>query len=218
MKSMPFLLTLLLVSVGSVSTVFGQSKFSVSTSFAPFYNYVRSEQRLILSDENGNLVPYELSARSTGRTITPGLMIHYAFSPRWSVSTGIWASYNYAARTRVRTSPPLEEFIVGSSRFRHFESPLFINFRTSAKRLSPYFSIGALFEYPAAVQVEGFGRVRFGRRVEVAPMLSAGVDYRLTDRFRLTAQPTLIWRLPDSDVESLISYRVGMLVQAVYGF
>lgn len=149
-------------------------------------------------------------------------MGHYALTTNWSVSTGFW--YNRSSTDGIFPFAP------GSIPARYItrilQIPLLLNYRSSQKRLSPYFSAGALasFLQPTIFRPEsGSGlddaKVRFDQSVKYRAVLGAGISYQLNPHLSFIAQPLLIWNFkPSSNYTHFVSYQLNGQTQLVYSF
>ena len=219
--------SLLLLSVTLVSA---QHRFGFSVTAAPTYSYANSTQTIYLpavyvpSAPVGSTdpVPVDYSSKTQTWGYVTGIMAHYTFTPNWSVSTGFW--YNRFSTDGIFPFAP------GNVSARYItqilQVPLLANYRSSQKRLSPYFSAGVLasFLQPTIFRPEaGSGlddaKVRFDQSVKYRAMLGAGISYRLNPHVSLIAQPMLIWNFkPKGDFSHYVSYQVNGQTQLVYWF
>ncbi|WP_020596186.1 outer membrane beta-barrel protein [Spirosoma panaciterrae] len=216
-------LTLLLVMVGLVPA-FAQKKFAVSVHLAPIYGHNDSKIRL---GGGPNQPPAsEFIMESNGLSYQLGLSARYAFSPKWSIMTGIWAAHVVSSKLDV-----VQDGIPYSIRYTYshpfsnsYQSPLLINYQVSTKRLSPYVSFGATFAYrrTSYVDLSGNGEftpIKIGKPVVVTPLLGVGVLYNLTEHLTLIAQPTLQYNVEShSAYDYYHSYSLSLQTQLMYRF
>jgi hypothetical protein len=158
----PFLVLLLFAASLTGGTVRAQSRFSIAPLVAPFSSYAESRKE-----------PMQFKY-STGLSL--GAMAHYHFSPSWSLATGFW--YQWANAKQQRGEFPA----FSRDKEQYYEVPLLLNYRPTAKKVSPYFSAGILLSK----------RPGFYRSLVPKLQLGAGVSYQLNQRLALVVQPTLV--------------------------
>ncbi len=203
---------------------FAQGKFSLSTSGAPTYSYSKTKQSVLIPDiGKGGFIPLDLASRSTGRGYTIGLLGRYALQPKWSVSTGIWMSYNQTDVPTFETSMPVDHSPFGRTRSRHYQVPIMVNFQSSARRLSPYFSVGTLFSFrsPTYLNIGNGQEIRLEtdkHRVTIVPTVGVGAIYRMSNHLSLSVQPTFNYYLPQGTYSSYFSGRASLQTQLFYTF
>lgn len=221
MKTIHCLLTGLLMLSATVGSA--QSRFSVSITAAPTYTYFNSHVTLLLPDGNGQVVPMEFFAKNSSYGYVTGMMAHYQFTPNWSVSTGFWHNRSGANGTFPFTPGNLPARIILSDS----SVPLTVNYRPTTRRLSPYFSIGALGSFRGSTLYKptdagGFSdtKVTVGHHfLTVKALLGAGVVYKINSHLSLIAQPMLIWNFkPKGDFSHYVSYQINGQTQLVYSF
>jgi hypothetical protein len=117
---------------------------------------------------------------------------------------------------------------MNNMRQRAIRIPLLLNFRSSDKRLSPYFSFGWLVDLPLTARVlvdrpdQGIQRLRL--LTDKGPVFhvvaGAGVHYKLTPRYGLIVQPTASYNLGSFGgyASHNDSYALGLQTQLVYSF
>jgi len=198
--------------IGAVSFLFcqeafGQSKFALSATAAPFLRHYKSRVEAILPDPNGTgtLTPQVLESKSSSKGYWIGLNGRYSFSPKWSASTGLW--YGYAG---LKTS-------ASSSRSHYFSIPLIAGFQVSESKLSPYFSAGALWNLSVTsrVRIPDFGTFNFKsdrNTSRISPTIGAGVIYNFAQRLSLIAQPTFTYDIPRHNL-NIHAYQLGFNMQ-----
>jgi hypothetical protein len=207
-----------------LSNTFAQGKFSLSISGAPTYSYLKAEQTILLPDySNGNIIPVDFSSRTTGRGYTIGLMGRYSFRRKWSVSTGAWMNYNRTDVPSVETNTPGVNLTVGQTRGRNVQVPVLVNFQSSTRRLSPYFSAGALLSFRSAnylnVGNDQEIRIKTGKHdVTIVPTVGVGVIYRMSNHLSLAVQPTFNYYLPQGTYSSYFSGQASLQTQLFYTF
>jgi hypothetical protein len=208
----------------SARSLSAQGKFSLSISGSPTYSYSKTKQSVLVPDiGKGGFIPLDLASQSTGRGYTIGLLGRYAFQPKWSVSTGIWMSYNQTDVPTLETSMPVDHSPFGRTRSRHYQVPILVNFQSSARRLSPYFSAGALFSFrsPTYLNIGNDQEIRIAadrRKVTVVPTIGVGAIYRMSNHLSLAVQPTFNYYLPQGTYSSYFSGRASLQTQLFYTF
>lgn len=208
--------------VGNLLNAFGQHKFSFAVNLAPVYTH---------SDFSTN-VPYftpntpstKFAGTANGLNYSIGIMGWYNFSPEWSASVGVWATHPAISRTNI-----IVDGVSSSTTYRYnhpftnlYKVPLLINYRSSPKKLSPYFSAGVSFDFKGIsyVDLNGNGEyiaVKSGEPVVVTPLVGAGLCYQLTDRLSLLAQPTLQYDMQNrSSYTYFHTYQLSLQTQLVW--
>ena len=210
----------------SLRPAFGQSKLSVSISASPVYRYINTQYRTYLPDgKGGSPALYDVHARQNGNGYAMGLMAHYNFSNKWSLSTGLFLNQTKLDAPTITTNPDLTaspngpQFLLLSTTVRSFQVPLSVNYRTSTKRLSPYLSVGALTSvYSVSIYEGGLKSQNTVKEIRPNPTLGAGIDYRLNDHFSLIVQPTFVYFFPYGKFISHKSYQMGLQAQLLCKF
>jgi opacity protein-like surface antigen len=186
---------------------FGQSKFSVSATVAPFYAKSKSDGVVMLpvDDGSGGYISHNWKVENSSNGYWVGLNGRYSFTEKWSASTGLWFS-----NSRSKTS-------AASGRSRNFSMPFMANFRSSERPLSPYFSAGALWNFSTTthIKIPDFGTVidKSGDNTSrISPLVGAGVIYHFASRLSLIAQPTFSYTIPATDMQAS-TYQLAMHVQ-----
>lgn len=192
----------------SWSATYGQSKFAFSATAAPFYGHVKSSATIIIPDENGILTSQEWKSKYSSTGYWIGLNGRYSFSEKWSASTGLWFT-----GSRVNTS-------TSQSRSHNFSIPVMVNFQPAEKKLSPYFSAGALWNFrtTSRLDIPDIGMVVFKsdkNTYRISPTVGAGVIYHFATHLSLIAQPTFSYQIPPSHINSR-AYQLGFNVQLMF--
>ncbi|MEO6284303.1 MAG: outer membrane beta-barrel protein [Dyadobacter sp.] len=189
------------------SDAFGQSKFALSVTAAPFFGHTKSRVEAMLPDPNGSGTPalQVLRSESSPKGYWIGLGGRYSFSQKWSASTGLWFR-NSVFKTST-----------GNSRSYQFSIPFIANFQASERKLSPYFSAGALWNFgtTSRVKIPDVGTVIFKsdrNTAKISPMVGAGVIYHFAQRLSLITQPTFSYAIPPSRLD-INAYQLGLHVQ-----
>ena len=203
------------------SPVSGQSKFSLSASFAPIYTYHNVQYNQIFPSGT-SYITESIITRSTGQGYSVGLLGRYSFSDHWSASAGLWMSYIHT-NTPTIIAPPTVDYVSGPSHSRTYQIPVLINYQLSKRRLTPYFSAGAQLSFQATTFMDlGNGNelpLLLGRnKINVLPTVGAGILYHLTHQLALSGQPTISFDLPESSYAYYHSYRLSFQTQLLYTF
>lgn len=214
-------LLLLGLFVSTATPLIAQNRFSVGITAAPVLSHSHSNVRLTVPDQTGQPATARLDLRSSIGGFTAGVSVQYNFSPRWSLSTGLW--FNQLRTTQPSPFTPATRTRVISS---GYQIPLLVNYRLSDRRLSPVVSAGALgylrnnTRYKPLDGGRDF-RVKFGNSLNVQAIVGAGASYQLTPRWSLLVQPQLIWQFrPKGDdiigYDRYVSYQLQGQVQLAY--
>ncbi|AUD04366.1 outer membrane beta-barrel protein [Spirosoma pollinicola] len=178
-----------------------QSKVSI----APSYWFLHSNYNYqIQSIYDGTIKGYD--GYSVASSI--GLNARYHFTPRWDLSAGLL----YNKTTSHLKDPSTNDVRLGT---KYIQLPILINFRSSVKRISPYFSAGAILEKSALAGND---------RVKPSAVIGIGVDYRISKNVDWLVQPTgsYLFYKPDSgwlyQFKDYNSYRIGIQTQLMFHF
>ncbi|CAN5361484.1 hypothetical protein BH09BAC4_BH09BAC4_09820 [soil metagenome] len=228
MRSTLFLIGIWSILVVKHNQVFGQNKFSYSISAAPIYTYIRTNSTINLPEFVGNsstltFMDVNTDIRQTGQGYSVGLMARYEFSTHFSISTGIRLNHYKANEATITTNPDVTsssnpQIIVEANKRRNYQIPLLINYQSSTKRLSPYFSAGVLINFPYVTIYDGGTFTRPNQKIELYPTLGAGILYRFNDHFSLIAQPTFSYILPSRTYISYQYYQLSLQTQLLSKF
>ena len=206
MKRLFYLALISILTLASPKLIMAQaqSRFLFSINLAPVFSHADYSVSLPLPDPATQLPTTEFSTVTNGLNYSIGLMGWYNFSPKWSVSTGVFANHAITSTTKFIQNG--QEGVI-NYRYNHpfshtFKTPLQLNFRPSPKQLSPYFSLGTTFDFRGTSYVDIFGNgeyvpVKFGKAVVATPLLGAGISYQINNRLSLIAQPTIQYNLQD---------------------
>ena len=190
----------------SMSAAFGQSKFSFSATVAPFYARTKTTVKLPIDSGFDPNLGGEWTSKSSPKGYWVGLNGRYSFSQKWSASTGLWFS-----QSKLRTSNSV-------SRAHNFAIPVMVSFQTSERKLSPYFSAGALWNFASSgrATIKDIGTVIFksdkGDLLRILPTVGAGVIYHFAPQIALIVQPTFGYAIAPSGVDSH-AYQLGLNMQ-----
>lgn len=204
--------------------VLAQGKFSLSLSAAPNYRYASTHFSSTLSSINGGM-PVDVRIRQDGQVYSLGIMARYTLSKHFSAATGIWRNYTNYQLPTITTVPdlsanPNDPQIIGiASHKRNYQLPLLINYQSSLSRLSPYFSIGGLVDFPSITVFENGNTGKTPNQdTRIYPTVGAGVIYQVSNKFSLIAQPTFTYFLPKGTFIDYLNYQLGLQTQLMYHF
>lgn len=207
----------------SLSVAFGQRTVSVSATVAPALVRTNYNRTFLYPDSDGQVVePIFLAGTTHAIGYSAGLTVCYAYAPGWSATAGIW--YGQAA---LRQARPVAGDGTTAIRSQAVRLPLLLNYHPT-RRLSPYFSLGLLLDFPLTSRVvvmrPGLPTQRLRLRTNAGPvfkpMLGAGGRYRLNDRFALIVQPVWVYTLGrfGGGQTADSSYEMSVLTQVTYQF
>ncbi|MVM28998.1 outer membrane beta-barrel protein [Spirosoma sp. HMF4905] len=211
--------------LSGLSPVFGQSRFSLAVSLGYAYGHSDSKQIAPIPDPIAQLPTTEIITSSHSSGYSFGLLARYAFSPKWSVNAGISAGQALSVKGYLSENGnkiPVNYTNTHRDEFA-YSVPLQINYQSSTKRLSPYFSVGASLGFRTKSYVDlGNGQevaVKFGKPVIITPGVGIGVIYRLSEHCSLIAQPGFSYNVQaHPNYEYYHAYSVGLNTQLMYTF
>lgn len=223
MNKIPFLLTLLASSI-TLTSAFGQGRFSVAPTVSPGYRNLNYVGQIPSLDAR-------LSGSSSGQIFSAGLTAHYALNQRWSVSVGLlYHRFNSDDKSE-STSPTALIRIARTVAYENLQLPVLINYTASTRRLSPYLSAGVLVNYTFRSTFTGaingvMTTIRNDRKLDdpravlVQPMIGIGAQYRFTPAISLIVQPTAAYELgsPDEYYTTFQNYQLGLQTQLKFTF
>lgn len=205
-----FILSLIFAGfVLSFSKVLAQSKFALSATVAPFYTHYKTNNIVILPDKNGVLYSYMDKSKGSWRGSWFGLNGRYSFSSKWSASTGLW--FNKSIANGGNTN----------ARSHNFSIPVMVNFQTSARKLSPYFSAGALWNFETTTHLDIADVAQSlvfksgDRTFKTSMMAGAGGIYNFSKHLSVIGQPTFSYIIPPSGYNAR-TYQLSFNVQLLY--
>lgn len=199
---------LLSVSVfgASITLLSAQSRVSI----APTYWFAHNPYSYQL-DMTYNAVPTQIQASGYNTVSSLGLTVRYHFSSRWDLSVGGLYSRN---TDHIKTpQTPYSESATFTS--RSVQVPVLMSYRLTTRRLSPYFSAGALFTKS----------ITFTQAlVKTDAVIGAGLDYRFYSGLSLLLQSTASYGfsppVPDT-FRPYVNYRsnsLGVQTQLIWRF
>ena len=200
-----------------------QQTWSVTAQVVPLAERTSYLRQAAYPNSDGQVVePIYLNGIRWATGGQVGLAVHYGFAPGWSVSVG--GAYRQFSTRQARPGNDGTTII----RSRAVRVPVLLNFQSSANRLSPYFTVGTLLDFPlssrVAVQRTDQPDQQLSLDVERGPVfyLTAGAGgwYRISDRCALVVQPTLNYKIGQfGDGRSHNpAIEVGLLTQVTYSF
>ncbi len=206
-------------------SAFGQGTWSVSGVATPAFVRVRYPHLVLYPDSDGQLVePVEVGGQTNAFSYATGLTLYYTYAPGWSVATGVW----YRAQRVRQPRQTIASAGTTTLRERAVRLPVLLNYRSSARRLSPYYSLGVLFDWPLASRVieRRSGqptqnlRLNGGGGPVFNVLLGAGGVYQINPRWALLAQPIGTYKLGRFGGSQTHSPAVelGLLAQVVRSF
>lgn len=155
----PLILLLWLAVILNLSAI-AQPGFSTGAIVVPFSSYA------------GNPHNFESPYRySTG--VALGVVAQFDFTTKWSLASGVW--YESAS---VKAGDGIFSAAYRSKQNR-IVIPFLLNFRSSERKVSPYFSAGTLLVTKGNE-----------RGLAAKPLLAAGLSYRVVPHFTLNLQPS----------------------------
>jgi hypothetical protein len=178
----------------------GQSRLSVSALTAPTLIRTSYNRTYLFPDSDGQVVePIFIGGTRQTIGVVTGLEAQYWYAPGWSLSAGLGYSQSFMRQSRL----PAAGEGTTSIRSRALRVPLLLNYQPLTKRLSPYFTLGMLLDFPLAsrVIVDRSGlptqRLRLGTEPGPVfhPMVGAGGRYAFHERWTLVVQPSWAYNL-----------------------
>lgn len=161
----------------------------------------------------------ELGFADRGNGVALGLTGLYELDSTWSITAGL--AYNWLKY--YRRLP--ERGVIRKT--EDVQLPVMVNYRSSSKRLSPYFSMGAMLEKrmvtrvavsPAYVNSD----IRTKLPISVWLGMGAGISYRISPKCSFIAQPTLFYMLKTREENLLYakfdSFKLNVQAQFVFYF
>ena len=203
----------------------GQPTLSVSATGSPTFSRTVYRYRYFYPESDGQVVePVYVNGPRWAKGYTAGVSVRYEYTPGWSVSSGFW--YESVSFRQAR-QPSAGEGTV-TLRNRAVRVPILLNYALSTKRLSPYFSLGFLVGIPLTGRVVVTReteptqnlRLKTAARPVFQGIVAAGVQYKLTNRYTLLAQPAWLYTLGQLGAASTNDSTIdlSLLTQVVYSF
>ncbi|GAB4017899.1 PorT family protein [Spirosoma koreense] len=225
MKRTLCLLATLIVFIPHVG--WGQARTpSVSLTLSPTAAHTNYKPRYLYPESDGLVVePIWLDGRRWSTGASAGVSVLYAYAPGWSVSSGILFHQLSTRQSRLPAAGDGTVFL----RNRVLRIPFFINYASTTRRISPYFSFGLLTDVPVTSRVVVTRVGESTQRLRLKPASSrpyfhvavgAGVAYRPTGRYTLLAQPLFTYSFGQLGGASMYSpsFELGLQMQVAYSF
>ena len=177
-----------------------QRKFALSATVSPTFSRIYYNYRYFYPESDGQIVePVYLNSRRWLSGYTAGVSVLYTYAPGWSVSSGVW----FEQLTIRQDRQPAAGTGVITLHNRVIRLPAYLNYASSDKRLSPYFSLGSLIDLPVTsrmvVQRDGESTQYLRLKTPLKPTfhlaIGAGVRYTFTKQIALITQPTWVYKL-----------------------
>ena len=205
------------------TVAFSQRTVSIRATVAPTLVRTSYNRQFLYPDSDGQVVePIFLAGRLGAIGYTAGLTAQYTYAPGWSVAAGLWYSQATLRQTRLTTLGNGTTAISS----RTLRIPLLLNYQSSTRRLSPYFSLGLLLDFPMASRVVVTRAGQPTQHLRLAtnagpvfqPMLGAGGRYQVNRRWALIVQPIASYnlgRFGGAQTDNS-SYELSILAQLMY--
>jgi hypothetical protein len=182
-------------------------RWSLGVTVSPDYNY-----RTLKKNQQGGILDTIFSYRQGMETAkagyTAGINVMYHLSNCFSLETGLQFSNKgfktlFVIDSVSATNPPFPTSVVRYDRFYYLDIPLKASFTFGTGKLQFCAGAGITANFLIQNSVYSFQKFRDGSRKEfrmpddgpyntfnLSPMLSAGIDYSLSNRAHLKAEPT----------------------------
>ncbi|WP_461069006.1 hypothetical protein [Spirosoma horti] len=226
MKTKLFFLAWLMLTLGKwINPALGQSRFSISVNVAPLYGHSAFNAVLPFSTDPA-FPTTSIASRSHTIGYSFGLMGHYGFSAKWSVSTGIWATSILSTKGDFNVNDDNSTISIHNPHpFQYgYRIPVLLNYRWTDKRVSPYLSVGTSANFRSTSYIYLNGQevpIKEGKAIRKGPlMVGAGAIFQVRERTSLVVQPMLEYSLnakPDNYDYSR-SYSLSVQAQFRYQF
>ncbi|GAB3948717.1 hypothetical protein GCM10028805_23790 [Spirosoma harenae] len=197
----------------------------MSATLSPTFSHTNYKFRYFYPESDGQIVePVYINGPRWSTGYTAGLSFITNYAPGWSFSTGVW--YQQVSIRQAR-QPTAGEGTVALHK-RVIRIPILLNYYSSKRRLSPYFSLGMFTDLPITSRVvvtrtgesTQYLRLTTPARPIFLSMLGAGLRYKLTDRYTILAQP--VWAYSFGQIGSAYSndnsFELSVLTQFAYTF
>lgn len=203
-----------------------QPRLLVSASVVPTLSHTNYQARYLYPESDGQVVePVFLNGIRWASGYSVGVSVLYEYAPGWSVSSGLWWQQ---LTIRQQRQPQAGEGTI-YLHSRAIRVPLLLNYASSMKRLSPYFSFGLLTDFPIMSRVVVTQAGESTQRLRLFPLISrpyfhgllgAGARYRITKRYTVMAQPVWSYNFGQLGGASTndSSFELSMQMQLAYTF
>ncbi|GAB3015307.1 PorT family protein [Spirosoma pulveris] len=221
-RNLLFLLTLVCLPA---ALCLGQRKLAVSATVAPTLSHTNYLYRYYYPNSDGQIVePVYMNGIRWAMGYSAGASVVYTYAPGWSVSSGLLFQQLTTRQARQIAAGDGTTTIHN----RAIRIPLFLNYASSTKSLSPYFSFGLLTDIPlpSRVVVTRMGQSTQYLTLETSPRpilhLLAGIGgkYQISKRYTVMAQP--VWTYKFGQIGGANTYNssfeVSLLTQLAYTF
>ena len=205
--------------------LFGQQKLAISATVAPTYSHTFYKSRFFYPNSDGQIVePIYMSGKRWAPGYSAGLSVLYNYAPGWSVASGIW--YQQLTTRQARQTAAGDGTTTVHN--RAIRIPILLNYASSTKRLSPYFSLGLLTDIPLSARVVVVRAAESTQNLVLenshSPvfnlMLGAGAKYQLNRRYTLMVQPAWTYQLGQLGGANTDNptFELSLLTQLAYSF
>lgn len=209
----------------STTLCFGQQKLLVSATVAPTLSHTNYTYRYFYPNSDGQIVePVYINGIRWATGYSAGLSVLYAYAPGWSVSSGLW----YQQLTTRQARQTISGEGTTTIHNRVVRLPLLLNYASSTKRLSPYFSFGLLTDIPMTSRVvvtrsgesTQYLKLESSTRPILHLLVGIGGQYQLSKRYTLMVQPVWTYKFGQIGGASTYnsSFEVSLLTQLAYTF
>ncbi|SOD80357.1 porin family protein [Spirosoma fluviale] len=221
-RNLLFLLTLVWLPT---ALCMGQRKLSISATVTPTLSHTNYIHRYYYPNSDGQIVePVYVNGIRWATGYSAGVSVLYEYVPGWSVSSGIM----FQQLTTRQARPTTAGDGTTSIHNRAIRVPLLLNYASSTKPLSPYFSFGLLTDVPlpSRVVVNRTGQSTQYLKLETSTrpilhlLLGVGGQYQINKRYTVMAQPIWTYKFGQLGGASAYnsSFEVSLLTQLAYTF
>ncbi|MCK8496127.1 hypothetical protein M0L20_29945 [Spirosoma sp. RP8] len=198
---------LLFLAVFGPSTTYlsAQSRISIAPTY--WYNYNSNSYQADVAFLGSNS---RINVDEHNLTSSFGLSAHYQFAPKWDASVG--ALYYRGKANLIILSGQGERIPYTQE---GWQVPVLVNYQLTSSRLSPYFSIGALFAKSTTITSGSIG---------TSGLVGAGLSYRFSSALSLLLQPTASYSFNRPGINEVvqfsnfINYTLGVQTQLSWYF
>ena len=210
----------------AINPTFGQAKFALSLNVAPIYAHTDYKAIQPFPDQPSQSPTTVVTVSSHGLNYMLGLLARYSFSPKWSVSTGIWATHGLSGTTHfdINGIDAQIPYHYSHPLTNAYKVPVLVNYQSATDGLSPYFTIGTSLDFRGVsyIDLEGNGQevpVKFGKSLTITPLVGIGAIYQLKSHLLIVTQPTIQYNVQSHPTYSYYhSYQLGLQMQIMHRF